>query len=521
MKELILKFIKKYPITFVSVLSFAVLAIMMMSYGDVYTVTKETETLYELLMLSFHLIFGSFFFYKVLDNYKDKLPTKISNNRIIINVITLILPVVLYILSRLIFNFYMEDGIYGAYNLVIIYVSITYYLIVKENNIVLHEYLTKVFMNTLYLFLVYCVVAGGIGVLLYIYTILFGEINWKYIMYIYIYITVNIGYIGYFITIDETNQKLTIFAKVLVKYIMMIMVLIGFVFFYIYLFGIIVSRQMPSNQVYTVCTVLFSVGLLVALMSRTFEDNKIYDNTIKYLPLAFIPALIMQIISLYIRISKYGFTKTRYLGVFFIIFEIIYIIYYMYKYEKLRFLFIVEAIMFFAMCFVPFINQYQFPKFYNSHLARYNNISVVDEDSNVKKYKTAHGYRYERFYEQDVEGYKTLYDADIHIEYNNKEEQWQNYNQTSKKMSDFTAVNVIDNDSKVITTMDISDFLNKIKDNILKYDYTNDDDKIFENIDSYILNDGKKYYINSIHVYYNEEISNFTEVIMYGDLLVK
>ena len=521
MKDLILRFIKKYPITFVSVLSFAALAIMMMSYGDIYTVTKDTETLNELLMVSFNLIFGSFFFYKALDNFKDKLPIKLSDNKIVVNLLTLFLPFIIYIVSRLIFNFYMEDGIYGIYNIVIIYISLTYYLIVKENNILLHEYLTKVFMNTLYLFLVYCVVAGGIGVLLYIYTILFGDIKWEYVMYIYIFITVTIGYIGYFITIDEVNQKLTIFAKILVKYIMMIMVLIGFVFFYIYLIGIIVSRQIPSNQVYIVCMVLFTVGLLVALMSRTFEDNKIYDNTIKYLPLAFIPALILQILSLYIRISKYGFTKTRYVGVFFIIFEIIYIIYYMYKYEKLRFLLIIEAIMFFVMSFVPFINQYQFPKIYNSHFQRYNSIAVVDDDSNVKKYKTAHGYRYENFWEQDVEGYKTLYNADIHIEYNKKEQQWQNYNQTSKKMNDFTAVNVIDNESKVITTMDITDFLNKIKDNILKYDYTNDDNKIFENIDSYILNDGKKYYINSIHVYYSEEISNFTEVIMYGDLLVK
>ena len=121
----------------------------------------------------------------------------------------------------------------------------------------------------------------------------------------------------------------------------------------------------------------------------------------------------------------------------------------------------------------------------------------------------------------DISGYNRLYNADIHIEYNQKEKIWQNYNQTSKKISDFTSVNVIDYESKVITTMDISDFLDKIQQNIIKYDYTSDDDKIFENVDSYIENSDKKYYINTIHVYYSDDIDNFTEVIMYGDLLIK
>ena len=67
MKELILKFIKKYPITFLSILSFAVFAIMIFQLSDAYPITYNTNLLNDLLMFSLNMIFGSFLCYKLLD----------------------------------------------------------------------------------------------------------------------------------------------------------------------------------------------------------------------------------------------------------------------------------------------------------------------------------------------------------------------------------------------------------------------------------------------------------------------
>ena len=522
MKELILKFIKKYPITFLSILSFAVFAIMIFQLSDAYPITYNTNLLNDLLMFSLNMIFGSFLCYKLLDIYGKKLHSKIQQSVVISNIIVALFPIVLYFISRLILSVYLDNAIFATSNLASIFFLITLYFIIKKNEYKVSDYIVKVFINALYVFLLYCIVASGIAVLLFIYTILFVDINFRYVMYIYIFITVIIGYTGLFISIEKISQKLSIFAKVLVKYIMMIMVLIGFIFFYVYLIKIIISREIPSNQVFTVCTVLFSVGLLIALMSRAFDENKLYDKTIKYLPLVYIPALVLQIVSIYIRINKYGLTLARYTGIFIIIFEILYIIIYMYKYEKIKYLFISQAILIFIMNFMPYINQYQFPNIYNNYVHKSNVLMDSNDNADVDVInKIIYGYRHESIYEMDVSGFSKLYKADIHIKYNDKEKTWQNFNHTSKQITDFTSVDVIDYDSNVITTIDISDFIGKIEQNILKYDYTDDDDKIFENIDNIIENDNKQYHIGSVSVYYSVDINNFTEIIMYGNLLIK
>ena len=221
MKELILKFIKKYPITFVSILSFAVFAIMIFQLSDAYPITYNINLLNDLLMFSLNMIFGSFLCYKLLDIYGERLHSKIQQSVVISNIIVALIPIVLYFISRLILSVYLDNAIFGTSNLASIFFLITLYLIIKENEYKVSDYIVKVFINALYVFLLYCIVASGIAVLLFIYTILFVDINFRYVMYIYIFITVIIGYTGLFISIEKISQKLSIFAKVLVKYIML------------------------------------------------------------------------------------------------------------------------------------------------------------------------------------------------------------------------------------------------------------------------------------------------------------
>lgn len=536
MKESILKFIKKYPLTFISVIIFATLSTISMNQLSLASISNNflSEGLAEAVLLASSLVSGSFLFSKILTVYKNRIPEKVRSNRVIESLTAIILITILHIATRCLIRFYTNwNDSFAIYTLTIIFASLTYYLIVEETGISVQEYTLKVFMNLLALSLFECIVVAGIGILFYVYYAFFGtyfgSTDWQILLNILTFQFIIVTCIGGFIAIENVKGKSSLFSKVLVKYVMMIMVLIGFIFFYAYLVKIIIKRSLPSNEVFIVCTILFSLGLSTNLMSRAFDENAPYDLIIKYLPLAFIPALILQIISLGLRINQYGFTPSRYLGVVLIIFEIIYIYLYQFKFDKFKYIFIVDTILVLIISIIPLVNMYQFPNIYNrvfNKEATTNEISLLDPTARVSNNglvgsRTARVDYYRNVSRFDVEGFKELIDADIHIEYNEAENTWQNFNQTSKKISDFTAVNVIDVDSKVIATLDITEHLEKIEKSIIDHNYTEDSVEIMKDIPEEIVSGNLKYIITNTNVSYSEEKGRFTEVIFWGKLLTK
>ena len=531
MKESILKFIKKYPLTFVSVIILAVLSTISMDQLSLVSISKTlSEGLAEAVLLASSLVSGSFLFSKIVTVYKDKVPEKIKSNKVIESLTAIILITILHIATRCLIRFYTNwNDSFAIYTLTIIFASLTYYLIIEETGISVQEYVLKGFMNVLALFLFECIVAAGIGVLFYVYYAFFGSTDWQVLLNILTFQFVIVTCIGGFIAIENVKGKSGLFSKVLVKYVMMIMVLIGFIFFYAYLVKIIINRSLPSNEVFIVCTILFSLGLSTNLMARAFDENSPYDLIIKYLPLAFIPALILQIISLGLRINQYGLTASRYLGVVLIIFEIIYICLYQFKFDKFKYIFIIDTILVLIISILPLVNMYQFPNIYNKLLGKDTaqaSVSLLEPGSRISNNgligsRSARVNYYRNVSRFDVEGFKELVDADIHIEYNETENTWQNFNQTSKKISDFTAVNVIDVDSKVIATLDITEHLEKIKKSIIDHNYTEDSVEIMRDIPEEIVSGNLKYIITNTNVSYSEEKGRFTEVIFWGKLLTK
>ena len=122
-------------------------------------------------------------------------------------------------------------------------------------------------------------------------------------------------------------------------------------------------RELPSNQVFAVCTSLFSIGLFTSLMSLGINEESKYNTAIKFLPIAFIPALILQIISITLRIAQHGMTTNRYFGVMIIIFEIVYLVFYildeLLKNEKVKLknILLISNIFILIMFFIPKVNS--------------------------------------------------------------------------------------------------------------------------------------------------------------------
>ena len=88
---------------------------------------------------------------------------------------------------------------------------------------------------------------------------------------------------------------------------------------------IIVLRKIPANQIFRILAALFACGLPIWTMNSLWEkEENTWQKIINKLPLAFIPFILLQIYSIWSRISANGLTEARYLCVMLVIFEIIY-----------------------------------------------------------------------------------------------------------------------------------------------------------------------------------------------------
>ena len=370
MKRIIENFVKKYPVTFVSIILMAASAVI--NYEKIGLGEYENNLVNRIIVGSTLMLISviecSFLTSNIFEVYNEKLPEKIQKSNLLKNMIGAILGIIIYLLTSLLVSVYIGngyDGQYVPYPVSFIFMSLACYFIITKRDMDTARYGQKVFINELILLVLYLVIITGTGILYYISYVLLGFDDWMKMIDVGIVEMILVAYTGHFIAIENVDGDTNAASKILIKYVMFIMVLIGFVFFYIYLVKMIVTRSLPSNQVFLVCTILFAAGIPTALMSKSFDEGTIYDKIIKYIPIAFIPAIILQTISIALRINQYGLTVMRYMGVMILVLEIAYTVLYIFKYDKLKYIFIVGAILGFIMTYVPILNIMQLPYFLN------------------------------------------------------------------------------------------------------------------------------------------------------------
>ena len=389
-KEVIIGFVKKYKIESVAVLIFSVLAAIAFDINEL-----KAKALFDAIIIFAFIAAGTFFVDKVFSVYGNEIRQKLANKEHSFNMARWISYLVVVVVECLLciwetylinrasllngrmkyFSIPKYESIYfmitSATIVLAMIAMLIIYLIVKEKRISIKEYLLKLFMNSISVYIICFVVLAGIFVLFLIYDMLLGEMPYYIISRIIVFLLSMISAMGILVSIENVDGSQSIFSKILVRYIMQIMVFIGFVIFYIYLIKIIAKLEMPSNQVFAVCTCLFSMGLFTSLMSLGINEVSKYNTAIKFLPIAFIPALILQIISIALRIAQHGLTSARYIGVMVIIFEIVYLVFYILdeilhnKKVKLEKVLLIASLLIFIACFVPKINMYELPFAYN------------------------------------------------------------------------------------------------------------------------------------------------------------
>ena len=186
------------------------------------------------------------------------------------------------------------------------------------------------------------------------------------------------------------------FMKGLIKYIELPVILLINVIIYIYLLKIVVTLNIPSNEIFKIVAGLFSVGFPTWILIENFKNNdKFLEKISKYLPVAFIPLILMQIYSLLLRIASRGLTITRYLGAYIIFFEVVVVVYAILK-EDINKTILYGAGIIFVTLSMPFLNVYDVA--YTSQLNRLEKIYYegvnFDNLSETKKKEIKNIYNY-------------------------------------------------------------------------------------------------------------------------------
>lgn len=160
---------------------------------------------------------------------------------------------------------------------------------------------------------------------------------------------------------------------------------------YLYMFKMLFLWEVPSNEVFTIMTVLFVVCFPVWIMGSSFQKEGLYHRFLSAFPWLFVPLLLLQVYSLGIRIWEYGLTEQRYLGVMLILFETaaIFMCKFMGSHME-RLLYVVIAFTAISV-FTPFINMTSLSRLNPNYGDTVVADGTVGNTASEKKWETIHG----------------------------------------------------------------------------------------------------------------------------------
>lgn len=200
--------------------------------------------------------------------------------------------------------------------------------VIKNSGLELSKYCTRVFKNLFGTGVIYGILVVGFALIMAIsISLLTPGKNYELVL------RAQIAIAGFFLipatllSITNTEGENSKFIETVISFVLLPLTAIATIIIYIYMIKILVLRQIPQNSIYRIVAGLFVVAFPVWVMTYEFkEKNRFVEVFSKIMPIAFIPLIGLQIYSIGARIGENGITPVRYMGVMFIIFEIIAIV---------------------------------------------------------------------------------------------------------------------------------------------------------------------------------------------------
>ena len=200
--------------------------------------------------------------------------------------------------------------------------------VIKNSGLELSKYCTRAFKNLFGTGVIYGIlVVGFILIMTIAISLLTSGKDYEPVM------RAQIAIFGLFLvpatllSITNTEGESSKFIEVVISFVLLPLTALATIIIYIYMLKILALRQIPQNSIYRIIAGLFVVAFPVWVMTYEYKQkNKFVEVFSKIMPIAFIPLIGLQVYSIGARIGENGITPVRYMGVMFIIFEIIAIV---------------------------------------------------------------------------------------------------------------------------------------------------------------------------------------------------
>lgn len=247
---------------------------------------------------------------------------------------------------------YRVTAFYLAYYILI--VLFVFYRKYKESNLPIAKYFVSVLTTAIEICIVWGILALGFLLLGAAFeTLLFHFAGLFLVPQVLI---VGLYVVPFFLMgIGDVKEEISRFFQVLIKYVMLIITLVGAVIIYLYIIKTIITG-IPSNEVFAIASALFFVSIPVGFACTAFEKDTTFQKIAFVLPYIYAPFIVLQLYSLIIRVSEYGMTPSRYAGFVLIILEILYTLVYAFARDKIDKLIIVMMAITVIATLIPGIN---------------------------------------------------------------------------------------------------------------------------------------------------------------------
>ena len=220
-------------------------------------------------------------------------------------------------------------------------------------------YCLKTFFGLLRISVVYGLFAAGLAMIILIFDILIFHTH-SFIERVEIFLAGGIYVPAMLLVLSGKKGEVGRFSKACVLYVLEPMLILAMAIIYVYIVKIFVTNDIPSNSVFAIITSLFAAGMVIWTLACGIGEKNVFCKTAAFLPVIFIPCILLGGWSILIRIREYGFTPSRYFGLAVVIFELIYMVLYllqrMLKKEMIALILWVAAFAVVAMLVLPFSN---------------------------------------------------------------------------------------------------------------------------------------------------------------------
>ena len=272
------------------------------------------------------------------------------------------------------------------------------YMQFKDSKISFEAYFREVGISSIKVSLVYSIMSIGVTLLGFIIYELFDFIDMEKFFAVTQILVAGFFYMPrmlYIFRVKEEEKESNGFFEALYKYPAGLLICAAFVIIYLYMFKIIVSQEIPSNVIFRITAALFIVAAPSWTIINSYKFKNLYEKVFKILPLLFIPFILLQVYSLGVRISDYGLTPVRYLGVVFVIFEILYILAFQYKREKIHLVMPTVAVALWIILLAPVVNLDRLSQLAQiGRVKEYFKIENIENTSYDKKMRIYNAYHY-------------------------------------------------------------------------------------------------------------------------------